>query len=83
MTAVYPARISEAIPPDADGLDPSKENVSEEVQATIPDWLLFSYATSVVRKGSERDTMDVWDLPVLQASQRELKIHDHTTPLAR
>lgn len=71
LTAIYPARISEAIPANADGLDPRKENVSEEVQCTIPDWLLFSYATNVVKRGANSDTMDVWDLPVLQASQRE------------
>lgn len=72
LTAIYPPRINEAIPEHADGLDPTKANVSEEVQANIPDWLLFSYATNVVKKGANSDTMDVWDLPVLQASQREL-----------
>lgn len=68
---IYPSRITEAIPSDADGINPEKPNVSEEVQATIPDWLLFSYATNVVKRGSTADTTDVWDLPVLHASMRE------------
>ena len=45
-------------------------NVSEEVQCTVPEWLLFSYATPVVKMGNVRETMDVWDLPILPASLR-------------
>jgi hypothetical protein len=71
LTAIYPPRITDAIPDGAPGADPTKTNVNEETQATIPEWLVFSYATNVVKKGSISETMDVWDLPVLQARFRK------------
>ena len=71
LKAIYPVKITNAIPADADALDPLKANVTQETQATIPEWLLFGYATDVIRKGHESDGTDVWDLPVLQASARE------------
>jgi len=72
LNAIYPSRIVEAIPAHAPGLDPRKGNVNEEVQANIPEWLLFGYATNVVRRGSTADSTDVWDLPVLQSRMRGL-----------
>jgi hypothetical protein len=71
LDAIYPQRIVEAIPAHAPGLDSQKGNVNEEVQATIPEWLLFGYATNVVKRGSVAESTDVWDLPVLQARMRK------------
>ena len=71
LGAIYPVQLTSAVPPGADALDSRKSNVTHETQATVPEWLLFSYATEVIRKGSMRDSMDVWDLPVLQASMRK------------
>ena len=71
MKAIYPAKIYDAIPEDHDALNPTVPNVIEEVQATVPEFLIFSYATDLVRKGYLADSMDVWDLPVLSASLRE------------
>lgn len=72
MEQIYPTKITTAIPPDSDARDPKKSNVTEEAQATVPEWLLFSYGTNVIRKGYVAETMDVWDLPVLQARMRAL-----------
>ena len=71
LDAIYPSKIVEAAPADAPGLNPQKGNVNEEVQATIPEWLLFGYATNVVQRGSVAETTDVWDLPVLQSKMRK------------
>lgn len=71
LTAIYPPRITDAIPEGAPGADPTKTNVNEETRATIPEWLIFSYATNVVKRGAVSESTDVWDLPVLQASFRE------------
>lgn len=68
---IYPPKIAEAIPSDHPSLDPKQSNVCEEVQATIPEWLLFGYVTNVVKKGYKADTMDVWDLPVLTHNMRK------------
>ena len=67
VSVVYPAKITEAIPDDHPSLDPSIANVTEEVQCTIPEWLLFGYATNVIRHGYYAETMDVWDLPIVGA----------------
>ncbi|WVR08055.1 hypothetical protein IAU60_005101 [Kwoniella sp. DSM 27419] len=72
LSAIYPAKIVDAVPEDADALDPSKPNVSAEVQATVPEWLLFGYATSVIRKGYVAESLDVWDLPILPKGLRSL-----------
>ena len=71
LDAIYPAKITNAVPSGHEALDRSKTNVTQEVQATVPEWLLFSYATDVLRKGYVAESMDVWDLPILQASMRE------------
>ena len=79
LETIYTSRVTDAIPLDAECLNPDKPNVSEEVQATIPEWLLYSYATNVVRRGAVADTMDVWDLPVLPASMRK----DHVNQISQ
>ena len=71
LDAIYPPKAISAVPPESQALDPSKTNVTQEVQATVPEWLLFSYATEVVQKGYVAESMDIWDLPILQASMRE------------
>ena len=71
LNAIYPPRIVEAIPSHSPGLDSRKGNVNEEVQATIPEWLLFGYATNVVKRGSVAESTDVWDLPVLTSRMRK------------
>jgi hypothetical protein len=73
LTAIYPKKITDAIPPDHDSLDPTKANVTAEVQVTVPDYLMFNYTTAVVRKGYYAESMDVWDLPILTATMRELR----------
>ncbi|KIR29354.1 ATP-binding cassette transporter [Cryptococcus deuterogattii LA55] len=72
LDAIYPSKVISSVPPDAQSLDPQKANVSPEVQATIPEWLLFSYATSVIRKGYVSESLDVWDLPILPRTLRAL-----------
>jgi hypothetical protein len=70
-TAIYPKKITNAIPPGHESLDPTIPNVTQEVQVTVPDYLMFNYTTAVVRKGYYAETMDVWDLPILTATMRE------------
>jgi len=77
LEAIYPSKITNAVPAGSEALDPEKTNVTQEVQATVPEWLLFSYATDVVKKGYVAESMDVWDLPILQASMRKSIYHDH------
>ncbi|OXG63652.1 ATP-binding cassette transporter [Cryptococcus neoformans CHC193] len=72
LEAIYPSKIISSVPPDAQSLDPRKANVSPEVQATIPEWLLFGYATDVIRKGYVSESLDVWDLPILPRTLRAL-----------
>lgn len=72
VSVIYPAKITDAIPADHPSLDSSVPNVTEEVQCTIPEWLLFGYATNVIRHGYYAETMDVWDLPIIGASLRAL-----------
>ncbi|WVQ79183.1 hypothetical protein IAT38_001279 [Cryptococcus sp. DSM 104549] len=72
LDAIYPPKIIDAVPATAESLDPTKPNVSPEVQCTVPEWLLFSYATDIIKKGYKADSMDVWDLPILPASLRAL-----------
>lgn len=74
LHAIYPAKIVEAIPSEHDSMDPNRRNVSEEVEANILEWLFFSYATPVIKKGSVATSMDVWDVPVLPPSLREFRI---------
>lgn len=71
LDELYPPKIVQAIPVDNPSLDPTQSNVCEEVQATIPEWLMFGYVTNVVKKGYYSETMDVWDLPVLTSNMRE------------
>lgn len=71
LDLIYPPKITEAIPKDHPSVDPSQANVCEEVQATIPEWLLFGYVTNVVKKGYAAETMDVWDLPILTTDMRK------------
>jgi hypothetical protein len=70
-TIIYPPKITSGIPPLHASLDPTKENVTEETQVTVAEWMLFSYATNVVRKGYVSETMDVWDLPILMSNMRK------------
>lgn len=72
LDAIYPSKIISSVPPDAQSLDPQKANVSPEVQATIPEWLLFSYATNVIHEGYVSESLDVWDLPILPRTLRAL-----------
>ncbi|WWC65828.1 uncharacterized protein I303_108450 [Kwoniella dejecticola CBS 10117] len=72
LQALYPAKITEAVPDGTESLDPTKPNVSAEVQATVPEWLLFGYATGVVWKGHVSESLDVWDLPILPKGLRAL-----------
>ncbi|KAK4686614.1 hypothetical protein P7C73_g3512, partial [Tremellales sp. Uapishka_1] len=72
LSVIYPPKIIDAIPLDSVALDSTKPNLTEEIQCTVWDWLIFSYATKVVRKGHEMETMEVWDLPVLAAPMRAL-----------
>ena len=71
LASIYPAKIVEAIPLTHEAMDPDHRNVSEEVEANILEWLFFSYATPVIKKGSVATSMDVWDVPVLPPSLRE------------
>lgn len=73
LSALYPPKITDAIPVDHPSADVTQPNLCEEVEATIPEWLLFGYATNVVKKGYVAETMDVWDLPVLTHEMRECK----------
>ncbi|WVQ74986.1 hypothetical protein IAR50_004594 [Cryptococcus sp. DSM 104548] len=72
LDAIYPSKIIASVPPSAPALDPAQPNVSPEVQATVPEWLLFGYATGVIRKGYVSEGMDVWDLPIMPATLRAL-----------
>jgi hypothetical protein len=72
LDVIYPPKIIEAIPADHESLDPNQRNVSEEVEANVVEWLIFSYATPVIKKGSTAESMNVWDVPVLPISLREL-----------
>lgn len=65
LHTIYPAKIVDAIPPLHESLDPNQRNVSEEVEANVLEWMFFSYATPVIKKGSVATSMDVWDVPVL------------------
>ncbi|WVO13896.1 hypothetical protein L204_101520 [Cryptococcus depauperatus] len=72
LSSIYPSKIVNSVPQDSSSLDPNMPNVSSEVQATVVEWLLFGYATEVIRKGYVAETMDVWDLPILPATLRAL-----------
>ncbi|WWC73697.1 uncharacterized protein I206_107669 [Kwoniella pini CBS 10737] len=72
LQALYPAKITDAVPEGTESLDSTKPNVSAEVQATVPEWLLFGYATGVVWKGHVSESLDVWDLPILPKALRAL-----------
>jgi hypothetical protein len=71
---IYPPKITNSIPPLDPILDPSKPNLTEEAEVTVAEWMLFSYATNVIKKGYTAETMDVWDLPVLMANMRRFPI---------
>ncbi|WRT69694.1 uncharacterized protein IL334_006684 [Kwoniella shivajii] len=77
LEALYPAKIINAVPAGTDSLDSSKANVSAEVQANVPEWLLFGYATPVIRKGYVSESLDVWDLPILPKGLRALYNYKH------
>lgn len=68
LSAIYPAKIVEAIPPSHESMDLNHRNVSEEVEANILEWTFFNYATPFIKKGSVATSMDVWDVPVLPPS---------------
>ena len=76
LDGIYPPKITDAVPNSAPALRHDRPNVSEEVEATVPEWLMFSYATNVVKKGNVSETMDVWDLPILPAGMRESALVD-------
>ena len=76
LDVIYPPKIIDAIPADHESLDPNQRNVSEEVEANVVEWLIFSYATPVIKKGSTAESMNVWDVPVLPISLRESIGHD-------
>ncbi|BEI79510.1 hypothetical protein CcaverHIS002_0100390 [Cutaneotrichosporon cavernicola] len=69
---LLPAKIFEAIPPDHPCLNPDIPNVTDEVAVTIPEWMLFSYSAVLIERSKLNDSIDVWDLPMLQADQRAL-----------
>jgi len=75
MNVIYPPKIVEAIPADHESLDVNHRNVSEEVEANVIEWMIFSYATPVIKKGSTAESMNVWDVPVLPISLREIIFH--------
>ena len=81
LDVIYPPKIIEAIPADHESLDPNHRNVSEEVEANVVEWLIFSYATPVIKKGSTAESMNVWDVPVLPISLRESIRHDNNLDL--
>lgn len=70
--SLYPAKVTEAIPVGHEVLDPDVPNVSAEVQVTVVEWLLFSFAGEVIDRAKVRDSMEVWDLPILPANMRAL-----------
>jgi hypothetical protein len=71
MKAIYPPKIVEAIPFDHEALDVNVPNVSEEVEANVLEWMFFSYATPVIKKGSTAESMNVWDVPIMPISLRK------------
>lgn len=70
---IYPAKIVEAVPPLHESLDPNQRNVSQEVEANVLEYLYFSYATPVIKKGSVATSMDVWDVPILPPQLSECR----------
>lgn len=70
--ALYPTKITEAVPQGAECLDPDIPNVTAEVQVTVVEWCLFTYASVVIERAKVRDSMEVWDLPILPANMRAL-----------
>lgn len=76
LQSIYPPKIVEAVPPLHESLDPHQRNVSQEVEANVLEWLYFSYATPVIKKGSTATSMDVWDVPILPPSLRESMFSD-------
>jgi ABC-type multidrug transport system fused ATPase/permease subunit len=69
---LLPAKLVDAIPPDHPCLNPDIPNVTDEVNVTIPEWMLFSYSGVLIDRSKVNDSMDVWDLLVLPADQRAL-----------
>ncbi|KAL1411123.1 hypothetical protein Q8F55_002073 [Vanrija albida] len=69
---LYPAKVVDAIPAGSHSLNPNYSNVIGEVQCTIPEWLLFTYASEVIERSKVQESMDVWDLPAWPASMRAL-----------
>ncbi|CAK9783969.1 P-loop containing nucleoside triphosphate hydrolase protein [Cutaneotrichosporon oleaginosum] len=69
---LLPAKIVEAIPLDHPCLNPNIANVTDEVNVTIPEWMLFSYSAAVIERSKVNDSMDVWDLPFVPAQLRAL-----------
>jgi hypothetical protein len=72
MDAIYPPKIVDAIPADHESLDPNARNVSEEVEVNVIEYMIFSYATPVIEKGATAESMNVWDVPILPISLRNL-----------
>jgi hypothetical protein len=71
IQAIYPPKTVGAIPQTHPALDPNVRNVSQLVETNILEWILFSYATPVIRMGATAESMDVWDVPILSSSLRE------------
>jgi ABC-type multidrug transport system fused ATPase/permease subunit len=72
MTEIYPAKVTDAIPAGHQSLNPDIANVTAEVDVTVVEWCLYSYAGEVIERAKVNDSMDVWDLPILPASMRAL-----------
>lgn len=71
LDRIYPPQVIDAVPIEHSSLDSTQRNVCEEVEATIPEYLLFGFVTNVVKRGYKAESMNVWDLPVLTKDMRE------------
>jgi hypothetical protein len=68
---IYPPKIIESIPADSPVFDSQIPNVSEEVEVTIYEWLMFSYATPVVWKGHTSESLDLYYIPIVPVGLRQ------------
>ncbi|WOO81435.1 ATP-dependent bile acid permease [Vanrija pseudolonga] len=69
---LYPSKVVDAIPAGSRSLNPNFANVVGEVQCTIPQWMMFTYAGEVIERSKVQESMDVWDLPAWGATMRAL-----------
>ncbi|KAL7425146.1 hypothetical protein Q5752_000834 [Cryptotrichosporon argae] len=72
IEAIYPPKITEAVPASHPARDPSVPNVIRETDVNVVESIYYGYCTEVVYRAHERDTMDVCDLPILRKEQRAL-----------